>query len=180
MTRRRAEAERPAAGRGESFMDEAAKALKEVSLDDVMEYWSLKARRCFDSLRGATRVAGTQWAGMISPLGRTPVAILQMGNRTVCQVHALGDHVLVRLIRGEALMSALRRDKTLPPAVKRIVATPGKIKFLAEIPVTGEEGARVASTVIAIKAACLAVPDVPPPTALKSARRSVPPKRPLV
>jgi len=161
-------------------MEEAAKALKEVSLDDVMEYWSLKARRCFDSLRGATRVHGTQWAGMISPLGRTPVAILQMGTRTVCQVHAHGDHVIVRMIRGESLMSALRRDKTLPPAVKRMVATPGKIKVLAEIPVTGEEDARVASSVIAHKAACLALPVVPPPAAIKGERRNAAPKRRLV
>ena len=165
-------------------MEEAAKALKEVSLDDVMEYWSLKARRCFDSLRGATRVHGTQWAGMISPLGRTPVAILQMGTRTICQVHAVQGHLVVRMIRGEALMSALRRDKTLPPAVKRMVATPGKIKVLAEIPVTGEEDARVASSVIAHKAACLALPvvphDAPPPAELKGVRRTAPPKRPHV
>jgi len=159
-------------------MEEGARATREISLDEVMEGWSLKARRCFESLRAVTRVDGTRWAGMISPLGRTPVAILQLGARTVCQVYAPGDHVIVRLIRGEALMSALRRDRTLPPAVKRIVATPGKIKFLAEIPVKGEDEARVASTVIAIKAACLAVPNVPPPpTELKSARRSAPPKR---
>ena len=164
-------------------MDEVARAQREITLDDVMEGWSLKAQRCFASLRGATRVEGAKWAGMISPLGRTPVAILQMGTRTVCQVHALRDHVIVRMIRGESLMSALRRDKTLAPAVKRMVATPGKIKVLAEIPVTGEEDARVASSVIAHKAACLALPGmphgVPPPGDLKGARRSAPPKRPL-
>jgi len=158
-------------------MDEAARVLKEITLDDVMEGWSLKARRCFASLCGATRVEGAKWGGMISPLGRTPVAILQVGARTVCQVHALRDHVIVRMIRGESLMSAVRRDKTLPPAVKRMVATPGKIKILAEIPVTDEEGARVASTVIALKAACLAVPVLPPPVAIKGERRSPAVKR---
>ncbi len=168
-------------------MDEAARAQREITLDDVMEGWSLKAQRCFASLRGATRVEGAKWAGMISPLGRTPVAILQMGTRTVCQVHALRDHVIVRMIRGDSLMSALRRDKTLAPAVRRMVATPGKLKVLAEIPVTGEEDARVASSVIAHKAACLALPGLPligphagpPPGEIKGARRTAPPKRPL-
>ena len=100
-----------------------------------------------------------------------------MGNRTVCQVHASDDHVVVRLIRGETLMSALRRDKTLAPAVKRMVATPGKIKFLAELPVNGEADARAASCVIAHKASCLAAPGLPPPEALKGARRAAAPKR---
>ena len=167
---------------GSEFMEEnAAKAAKELTLDEVMTGWSLKAQRCFESLRAATRIGGTRWSGFVSPFGREPVAMLQLGTRAVCQVHARGNQVVVRMIRGESFMSALRRDKSILPAVKRTLAMPGKIKIMAELPVATDEDARVASTILAIKAACLAeMPGAVPavPVVPKLPRRSAQVRRP--
>jgi hypothetical protein len=162
------------------FMENAARAAKELTLDEVMTGWSLKAQRCFESLRAATRIGGTRWSGYISPFGREPVAMLQLGHRPVCQVHARDNQVVVRMIRGETFMGALRRDKSIPPAVKRTLAMPGKIKIMAELPVAHDEDARMASTILAIKAACLAQMDGAGPVDPKLPRRSTPVRRPTL
>jgi hypothetical protein len=129
---------------------------KDLSLEEVLKGWSKGARRCFDSLHAAVRIEGTQWSGIVSPLGRRPVPSLHVGRKSLCQVHPDGDRVIVQLIRGEALREAVRRDRKLSTAVKRAFERPGKIRFLAELPVEGAVDAREASAVLALKVACLA------------------------
>jgi hypothetical protein len=136
-------------------MANAARVGTDLSLEEALEGWSRKALYCFESLREAVRIDGTEWAGIISPLGRQPVPILNLGAKNLCQVHPDGDRVVVKMIRGEDVMEAVRKDRTLSARVKRAFATPGKIKFLAELPVAGVADARAASSVLALKAACM-------------------------
>ncbi len=127
----------------------------DLSLEEALEGWSRKARYCFESLREAVQIDGCEWTGTISPLGRQPVPILNLGAKNLCQVHPDGDRVVVRMIRGKDVMEAVRKDRKLPARVKRAFAAPGKINFLAELPVAGVADARAASSVLALKAACM-------------------------
>jgi hypothetical protein len=129
---------------------------RDLPLEEVLGAWPEGARRCFHSLRAAVRIRGAKWAGIVSPLGRRPVPSLHLGAKSLCQVHPDGDRVIVQLIRGEALLKAVRRDQKLSAEVKRAFERPGKIRFLAELPVEGTADARAASAVLALKAACLA------------------------
>jgi len=136
-------------------MANVGKVGADLSLEEALEGWPRKARYCFDSLREAVRIDGSEWTGIISALGRQPVPILNLGDKNVCQVHPDGDRVVVTMVRGKDVMDAVRKDRKLPARVKRDFATPGKLNFLAELPVAGIADARAASTVLALKAACM-------------------------
>ena len=136
-------------------MAKAARVGADLSVEEALEGWPRKARNCFNTLREAVRIEGSEWAGKISALGRQPVPILNLGERNICQVYPDGNGVVVRLIRGEDVLEAVRKSRKLSARVKRDFARPGKLNFLAELPVTGVEDARVASTILALKADCM-------------------------
>ncbi len=138
-------------------MANAAKLGTDLSLEEALEGWSTKARTCFESLKEAVRIDGSEWAGIVSALGRTPVPILNIGEKNICQVHPDGNRVVIKIVRGEDVLKAVNRNRKLPARVKRAFSAPGKINFLAEGPVTGAADARAASSILAIKAACMDV-----------------------
>ena len=136
-------------------MANAVKVGTDLSLDEALDGWSKKARYCFESLKEAIRIEGSEWTGIVSAFGRTPVPILNIGEKNLCQVHPDGDRVVVKIIRGEDVLKAVNKDRNLPVRAKRAFSAPGKINFLAEVPVKGVADARAASSILAIKAACL-------------------------
>ena len=138
-------------------MANAAKLGKDLSLEEALEGWSTKARYCFESLKESVRIDGSEWSGIVSAIGRTPVPILNIGEKNICQVHPDGNRVVIKIVRGEDVLKAVNKNRKLSARVKRAFSAPGKINFLAEVPVTGMADARAASSILAIKAACMDV-----------------------
>jgi len=136
-------------------MASAEKVGTDLTLEEALDGWSKRARYCFESLREAVRITGTEWSGIISAFGRQPVPILNLGEKNICQVHPDGDRVVIQIIRGEDVLEAVKKDRKLPAHMKRAFAAPGKINFLAELPVTGVADARAVSSILTIKAACV-------------------------
>ncbi|MDP3938483.1 MAG: hypothetical protein Q8R92_10140 [Deltaproteobacteria bacterium] len=127
----------------------------DLTLDEALDGWSNRARYCFESLKEAVRISGAEWTGIISAFGRQPVPILNFGDKNVCQVYPDGDRVVIQIIRGEDVLEAVKKDRKLPAHMKRAFSAPGKLNFLAELPVTGVADARAVSSILTIKAACL-------------------------
>ena len=153
-------------------MASAAKLGTGLSLEEALDGWSTKARYCFESLKEAVRIDGSEWAGIVSALGRTPVPILNIGEKNICQVHPDGNRVVIKIVRGDDVLKAVNKDRKLSARAKRAFSAQGKINFLAEVPVSGVAEARAASSILAIKAACMDVRIPAPKTRKGPGRKS--------
>jgi hypothetical protein len=157
---------------GGNLMANAEKVGTDLTLEEALDGWSNRARCCFESLREAVRIAGSEWTGIISAFGRQPVPILNFGEKNICQVHPDGDRVVIQIIRGEDVLEAVKKDRRLPAHMKRAFEAPGKINFLAELPVTGVADARAVSSILTIKAECLGATKNPGKAYKRSVRKS--------
>ena len=153
-------------------MANAEKVGTDLTLEEALDGWSNRARYCFESLKEAVRISGTEWSGIVSAFGRQPVPILNYGEKNICQVHPDGDRVVIQIIRGEDVLEAVKKDRKLPAHMKRAFSAPGKINFLAELPVTGVADARAVSSILTIKAECLGAPTRPGKAYKRSTRKS--------